>query len=499
MTASDAVYLGFDLGASSGRAALGFLARGRLRIEELHRFPNAPVPCGGTLYWDVLAIWSHLVESLRRAAERGLKALDGVGVDTWGVDFGLLGRDGRLIGNPLCYRDGLTEGIERVIERAVGGDVVYRLTGLTPSRVATLSQLVAMRRGDMAERLKHAHALLMMPDLFRYFLCGHRAVERTAAGTSLFTNIRTGGWCPSLLQALDLPRRILPPIVPPATVAGPLSEPVRSAAGLDAVPVIAVAGHDTASAAAAVPFSEADTAFISSGTWSIVGVIRPAPIATPQARRLRFVNELGLESVLVARNMMGLYLFENLRRSLSCREPRLTYGRMVRAAGRAPAFARHLNIDSPLFFAAQDPARAAAEYLRQTGQKPLRAWPELARAILEGMAFNYRAAVRDLEALTGTPLRRICVVGGGSRNALLCRMAADATGIDVLAGPAEATLCGNLGAQALATGRIKNAQAIRELVRNSFELKRYKPRSTAAWDGHEKTRATVCGRETPRP
>ncbi|MDD5708058.1 MAG: FGGY family carbohydrate kinase [Kiritimatiellae bacterium] len=479
-------YLAMDLGASSGRGVLGTLAGGCLRLTELHRFANGPVGMGGTLYWDLPRLWGETLQALRACAGRGGAVLDGIGIDSWGVDFGLIGRDGRLNGNPLCYRDAIAEGAVGTIERTFAPARFFKLTGMALSRVSTLSQLVGLSRAAGGARLREADVMLMMPDLFRYLLCGHKAVDRTLAGSTHLTNVRTGKWSRPILKALKLPSRILPPIVRPGTAVGKVEAATAVLAGINQAPVIAVAGHDTLSAAAAAPYADDDrTVFLSTGTWSVAGVLRAAPETGENARSRGFVNELAVDGVLLARNMIGLYLFENLKRALARRDASVSYADMIVAAAAAKPFACFLDVGAPEFFVTEDPMRAAGAYLARTGRKPLRAWPALARAILEGLAWSYRQAVDDLRAITGRAFTRINMVGGGTNNALLCRMTADATGLEVLAGPAEATAAGNIGLQALATGRLRSPAAIRMLVRDSFRVTRYKPGRTASWDRAE--------------
>ncbi|OHB85943.1 MAG: hypothetical protein A2V98_03755 [Planctomycetes bacterium RBG_16_64_12] len=476
------VYLAIDLGASSGRAVLGLLEGGKLKMEEANRFPNSPAPLGGRLYWDFLSLWNHVLSSMRLCAGRGYSRLSGIGVDTWGVDYGLLGADGKLLGNPICYRDSLTEGVERPIRSAVGERELYRLTGSPLMRISTLSQLVALRNSPSAGMLRLSKTLLMMPDLFRYFLSGHKAVELTAAGTSQLANVRSGRWCSRILQKLHLPRRIMPEIVKPATVVGRLSPELARRTGLNRAPVVAVVGHDTASAACAVPLAGPDCAFLSCGTWSVFGVIHDSPITTDEAFSRGFANILGLESVLFVKIGMGLYLFENLGRVLASRARKTTYAEMIEGASHAKPFACLLDVNSPLFFVAEDPEPCLQEFLRRTGQKVSQSTGSIIRSLLEGLAWSYRAATDDLTALTGRDLTRISLVGGGSRNKMLCQMVADATGLEVVAGPAEATAAGNLAVQALATGQLRKAADIRELIKGSFRLTTYRPESTASWD-----------------
>ena len=481
MTKSDKTYLGFDLGASSGRAILGCLKDHKFRISEINRFSNAPLSLNGTLYWNILSLWGNMLDSMRLCAQQGYGRLSGIGVDTWGVDFGLLGPDDKLLGNPVCYRDDSTKGVERVITSAIGKQELYRLTGLVPTRIATLPQLVALNRTPGARRLRCARTLLMMPDLFRFFLCGHKSIELTAAGSSQLVNMKKAKWCSKLFRTFGIPRRIMPEIVEPGTIVGRLQRELATSTGLKRVPIIAVAGHDTASAAAAVPLVDEETAFISLGTWSVVGSIRKRPITTPEALKCGFVNEFGLDSFLFVKNLMGLYLFENLRRSLPSQGRRITYSQMIDAASRAKPFGRFLDINSPMFFVTEDPILSAKQFLGSTGQKGIQSWAEVCRAILEGLAFSYGQAIHDLQNITRKEVKRVCVVGGGSRNKLLCQMAADATGLEVIAGLVEASAVDNLAIQALATGVLHNPLDIRQVIQNSFKFKKYTPQSTKLW------------------
>ncbi|MFH1475877.1 MAG: FGGY-family carbohydrate kinase [Verrucomicrobiota bacterium] len=488
------IYLGFDFGATSGRAVIGRLAGRRLSLKEIHRFPNAPIKGDGALRWDFPGLWRQVLETLRICGARGYTPLSGIGIDTWGADFGLLDNNGELIANPRCYRDRITAGAVAIITKAVSAARVYKLTGLAPGRVSTLAQLVGLRHSHAKADLKHAATLLMMPDLFRFRLCGHKGVDSTNAGASTLLNLRTGRWSDMLFRQLKLPRGIMPELTPPATVVGHLHGALAATAGINRSPVVAVCGHDTLSAAAAAPYVDAETAFISSGTWSVVGVIRKKPITTLQAMRLGYVNETGLDSILFAKNMVGLYLLENLRRRLERESKPLSNAALVQAAGKAKPFAGYLDVNAPEFFLCNDPAATIARFLRRTGQKPVRGWPATARLIIEGMAWSFKQAMEELAALTGMKFKRICLVGGGSRNRLLCQMTADATGLEVRAGPAEATVAGNLAVQALATGRLKGPESIRELVRNSFEPETFMPRNMAMWDKAEARRQTTDAR-----
>lgn len=482
MKKSTKVYLGFDMGASNGRAVLGLLDKGRLRIEEIYRFPNMPVELDGTLYWNFFCLWTHVLEGLRICSRRGYSSLSGIGVDTWGVDFGLLGRDGRLLGNPVHYRDNRTEGIERKLVRRVKAEDIYRLTGLAVGRVSSFSQLAAMNRSEAKRVLETADCFLMMPDLFRYFLCGKKACELTIAGSSQLLDVQTGKWCQRLFRTFDLPLGMMPKLITPGTIVGTLLPEIAVQTGMRAVPVIAVAGHDTASAAAAVPVAQPDTAFLSSGTWSVLGITMDKPVTSTKALKRGFMNELGLCSVLFVKNLMGLYLVEKLRQAWMKQGDKLSYADLVKSASEAKPFRFFLDINSPLFFTGQDTETAIRTFLRLSGQRTSAGRGEIMRTLLESLAFSYRQALEELKILTQKKFKKLSVIGGGVRNRLLCQFTADATGLEVVAGPAEATVIGNLCIQALATGELQDTSDIQGLVARSFRTVTYEPQASDCWE-----------------
>ena len=483
MSIAPAVYLGLDLGASSGRAVVGLLKGDKLlHMREIYRFANSPSRLGGRLYWDFLSLWNNILESMRRCAEQGHDRLAGIGVDTWGVDFGLLGADGELLGNPICYRDSTTQGIEPYIESIMDGQRLFRLTGSRPGQVLTLSQLAVLNRGPGQSRLKCAQTFLMMSDLFRYFLCGHKGVELTAAGSSQLANVRSGRWCSSIFDKFRFPRRIMPEIVRPGTIVGRLMPELAAETGLNRSPIIAVAGHDTASAVAAVPFVDEDCAFLSCGTWSVLGVVEDRPITSATAFSHGFCSIMGVDSIYFNKASMGLYLFANLCRVLPGGTSKSIYSKMLAQASRSKPHKCFLDVNSASLFVAEDPAASVKTFLQKTGQKASQDTGSIVRVLLEGLAWSYRKTVRELATLTGRDLKRISLVGGGSKNKLLCQMTADATGLEVVAGPAEATVAGNLGLQSFAAGQLREVVDIRELVKKSFRLTTYKPKSTQLWD-----------------
>jgi rhamnulokinase len=473
--------LAFDLGAESGRAVLGALEAGRLTIHEVRRFPNTPLPLAGHIHWNVYALFDEMKAAMRDAAAAIGARPASVGVDTWGVDFGLLDRDGDLLGLPFCYRDHRTAGAMEEYLKLVPREALYEATGTQFMPFNTLFQVYAMVR-ERSPLLDAAADLLFMPDLFNYLLTGTKAAEFTIASTSQMLDPRTAAWVPGLFQAMGLSKPLLRPVIAPGTVLGPLRAEVVSATGYRDVPAVATAGHDTAAAVAAVPAEGDDWAYISSGTWSLVGIESPSPIITPRSLASNFTNEGGVGgTVRFLKNVTGLWLVQGCRRAWAARGP-VSYEELARSAATARPFAALVDPDDPAFLNPPDMPEAIAAYCRRTGQEPPETPAELVRSLFESLALKYRFVIEELGTILGRPISRVHVIGGGSRNDLLCRFTADATGLPVVAGPAEATAVGNILVQAMALGRLASPAGIRAIVRGSFELKTYAPDRTAAWD-----------------
>lgn len=473
--------LAFDLGAESGRAVLGALEAGRLTVHEVRRFPNTPLPLAGHIHWNVYALFDEMKEAMRDAAAAIGGRPAGVGVDTWGVDFGLLARDGTLLGLPFCYRDHRNAGAMEEYFRLVPRETLYDRTGIQFMPFNTLFQIYAMVR-ERSPLLDAADDLLFMPDLFNYLLTGKKAAESTIASTSQMIDPRTGSWIPGLFQAMGLSKAILQPVIAPGTVLGPLAAEVVSATGYRDVPAVATAGHDTAAAVAAVPAEGEDWAYISSGTWSLVGVETRSPIITPRSLASNFTNEGGVGGTFrFLKNVTGLWLVQGCRKAWLADGP-VSYEELAAAAADAPPFAALVDPDDPAFLNPPDMPEAVAAYCRRTGQEPPSPRAALVRSLLESLALKYRLVIEELEAIRERPLSKIHIIGGGSRNALLCQFTADATGLPVLAGPAEATAAGNILVQAMALGRLASPAEIRAVVRRSFELGSYAPSGGGGWD-----------------
>jgi rhamnulokinase len=472
--------LAFDLGAESGRGLLGRFDGQRLDLEVLHRFPNGPVRTLDSLHWDVLRLYAEMLTALRKcAAEQG--GLDGLGVDTWGVDFALLGRGGTLLGNPRNYRDPHTEGVMEDAFRRVPRAEIFRRTGLQFMRFNSLFQLLALQR-DRSPLLDVAETLLMVPDLFNYFFTGIKVNEASDASTSQMYDPTTRTWAHDLVSAFGLPARILGTIVPPGTVLGPLRNAVTSETGLGPVPVIAPATHDTGSAVAAVPAQGASWAFISSGTWSLMGAELPAPLINEKVAEYNFTNEAGVGGTSrFLKNIMGLWLVQECRRTWERAGRAYGYDELMRLAEAAPPFAALVDPDDTSFILPPSMPAALAEFCRKTGQTPPAEPGPVVRCALESLALRYRWVLERLEELLGRRLDVIHVVGGGCQNTLLCQLTADACDRTVLAGPVEATALGNVLVQAMGLGLVGSLAEAREVVRRSFEVVTYSPRNPEAW------------------
>lgn len=476
-------FLAVDIGASSGRAILGRWDGERFALEELHRFWNGPVEEGGHLHWDAARLWQEVQAGLAAYAAKDGRPLAGIGIDTWAVDYGLLDAEGRLLGNPYHYRDRRTEGVPAWVDTRIPPDELFATTGLQRLPLNTLYQLAAAARAGDRD-LAAAETLLLMPDLFHYWMTGRKVAEYTNASTTMFLDARERRWATRLLEALDIPARILPPLVEPGTLLGPLLPAVRDAVGLGHdVPVIAVGTHDTASAVAAVPGLDERSAYISSGTWSLVGVELPAPILSDEARRLNFTNEGGVGgSIRFLKNVGGLWLLQECQRQWQQEGQRYTWPELVALAEAAPPLRSLVDPDAPEFLAVGDMPATIRAYCRRTAQPEPQSVGALVRCCLESLALKYRWVVEALERLTGRRIEVVRVVGGGSQNALLCQLTADACRRPVEAGPAECTALGNILVQALATGHLPDLAAGRRAVAASVQQTRYEPRDATDWD-----------------
>ncbi|MGB9610320.1 MAG: rhamnulokinase [Bryobacteraceae bacterium] len=474
-------YLAFDLGAESGRAILGTIENGRLQLEELHRFLNEPVRLPDGFYWDTFRLFHDIREGLRIAGrERRLK-LDGVAVDTWGVDFGLLDSNGELCLNPRHYRDPRNQpAYEEALQKA-GRERIFAETGIQFMALNSLYQLYAARRAA-SPGLWSASRLLFMPDLFNYWLSGEQANELTIASTSQFFNPATKQWAFGLFDVLGLPKAILGRVLPPGQRLGTLLDEICATCALDPVPVFTTASHDTASAVAAVPASDdRPWCYISSGTWSLMGVEVERPVIDQQCLEMNLTNEIGVEGrIRLLKNIAGLWIVQECRRQWLLEGREYSYAELTEMAAGAPPFLAVIDPDQ--FIEPGEMPRRIADFCRKTGQSIPESHAQCIRIALESLALRYRQVLEMIEKLTGIRVEVIHIVGGGSRNGLLNQFVAAATGRTVVAGPAEATAAGNILVQAMGAGEVEDLRALRRVVRESFYLETVEPRPDPAWD-----------------
>jgi rhamnulokinase len=457
-------FLAVDLGAESGRVLRGSLRDGRLSVDEVHRFANRPVTLPDGLHWDVLALFADLSAGIAAAASGA--RIDGVGIDAWGNDFALLDRDGGLIGNPWHYRDRRTLSSPQLVAARVGAGDIYRTTGTPPLPINTASQLVAM---EGSAQLEAAERLVLLPDLFGYWLTGRLATEQTIASTSQLLDVHTRSWATGVIDKLGIPRRLFDfDVVAAGTPVGHL----RDHPG---VPLWTVAGHDTASAVAAIPAGTGSFGYLSSGTWSLVGLELDAPILTDEARLAGFSNEAGVDGTIrFLRNGTGLWLLQQCR--AAWRSP--SYAELVAAARAAPGFRSLVDPDDPALVTPADMPAQLVAMCRDSGQPVPADRAAVVRCVLDSLACKHRWSLERAEQLAGRRAEVLHIVGGGAANTLLCQLTADLTGRPVLAGPIEATAVGNLLVQARAAGELGSLAEIRDVVARSLPPRRYDPHAS---------------------
>ena len=463
-------YLAIDIGATSGRAILGVLEGGRLTTEEIARFPNRIIRENGHWMWDMQALYDAIIAALKTVAERKIE-IDSVGIDTWGVDFALFGKDGKMMRNPYCYRDPYTEGEPERFFSRIPADKVYDITGIQVMNFNSLFQLSALRRED-DDALKDVDKILFMPDALSYMLTGRQVCEYTIASTSQMLNPRTKDFSAELLGALALGRSNFGEMVFPGETIGPLSQQVQKLTGLGPVAVKAVAGHDTASAVAAVPAKGSNFAYLSSGTWSLMGIETDKPIITEASRAMNFTNEGGLGgSVRFLKNICGMWLLEQCRAEWGD----VAYDLLIEEALAQKPFGILINPDDKCFAAPASMTTAICDYCRATGQEaPLRRG-QFTRAIFDSLALRYRQVFGWLKGLSPFPVERLHIIGGGARNKLLNQFTANALGVPVIAGPTECTAIGNIMVQS-------GARDPRSIIAASVETERYIPQDVRGWD-----------------
>lgn len=475
-------YIAVDLGAESGRVMLGALKKNKLQIREIHRFSNGGVSLGKNLYWNMLGLWRGIKRGLAKASDQSEGHLLSVALDTWGVDFGLLDANDNLIGIPYHYRDDRTNGMMETAFKRVSRDEIYAQTGIQFMQLNSLYQLFAMAQAN-DPRLSVAQTFLNMPDLFNFFLTGVKANEFTISTTTQCYNPLKKDWAYDLLHALEIPTHILGTIVDPGTVLGKLRSSLSEELDLVDRSVVAGAGHDTASAVAAVPASNPDYIYLSSGTWSLMGVELDQAMINAATLEANMTNEGGVDhKIRFLKNMVGLWIVRECRRQWTRNGTELGYDHLTRLAEDAPSFGSFVLSDDDRFLAPKNMVVAIQSFCQETGQTVPSTKGEIVRSVLESLALAYRNVAEQIDNLTGKTHSTIHIIGGGSQNQLLNQFTANATGKPVIAGPVEATAIGNILIQAIAMEEIPSLSEGRKIVRNSFDLEVFEPEDTLAWD-----------------
>lgn len=474
-------YIAVDLGAGSGRVIMGTIEK-KLELEECHRFPNRQIKAGPYYHWDVLNLFCEIKTGLQKAKQLACAPIAGIGVDSWGVDFALLDQKGMLISNPVCYRDARTDGIMQKTFERLSAKSIYESTGLQFMQINTLFQLVSML--DTQPMLfKAADTLLMMPDLFNYLLTGEKMAEYTIASTSQLLNARTRSWDESLFQPLDLPFDIMPEITLPGNVLAPLLPDLQSEIGLKGIDVINSAGHDTACAVAAVPGQGDNWAYLSSGTWSLIGIEVSEPVINHASLDHNFTNEGGVDKkIRFLKNVMGMWLLEGCIKQWKKMDESITYEQLIKKAKAAAPFKAVINPDDHSFLNPFDMVKTIQAFCRNSGQPVPHSPGMTTRIILESLALRYRWVLEKIQQVQNRKIDTLHIVGGGSQNDLLNQFTANATGCQVVAGPAEATAAGNILMQAIAGDDIDSVQTGRNIIASSYSLKRFSPENSTEWD-----------------
>lgn len=473
--------LAFDFGASSGRAIIGCFDGDKITLEEVHRFSNDPVSVGGTVYWDVLRLFYEIKQGIIKAKIAG--GFDSIGIDTWGVDFGLIDSEGKLMENPVHYRDARTAGLVDEAFKTMPKEKLYGITGIQFMELNTLFQLISLKkyRPWMLER---ADKMLFMPDLFGYMLTGKMCAEYSIASTSQLIDLDKRTWSKEILDAFGIKESVFAPLVQPGTVLGELSKEICEECGVDPVPVISVCGHDTQSAITSVPCEDGDFAFLSSGTWSLFGTELDKPIVNETSMNINITNEGGFDgSTGFLKNIIGLWLIQESRRQWKREGKEYSYADLEKLALAAEPFKCFIDPDAPEFVPHGNIPERVREFCRKTGQYVPETVGEIMRCIYESLAMKYRLTFEKLRECTERDYPVIHVIGGGTKDGLLCQMTANSCDRTVKAGPIEATVMGNVAVQLMSNGSVENIGQARKIVADSSELKTFEPKDTDKWAG----------------
>ncbi len=477
----DKVLIAVDLGAGSGRVIAAKVSEAGIRLEELHRFENPGTDLPGGSFWNIIGLYREILEGLRLAVAKHGENIVSIGIDTWGCDFGLFDLNGELLGMPHQYRDPRVEGMAEAMHGILAEAEIYRQTGIKTNFYNTSLHLLAEVR-KKSPALLQAEKLLFFPDLLAYWLTGRQAVERTIASTSQLVNPVTGDWAWGVIDALGLPRKIFGEIVAPGTVLGPIRDEVAEFIGRADIPVVATTCHDTASAVAGIPMQAGGSLWLSSGTWSIMGIESAEPITTPEALERGFCNELGVAgSVRFLKNISGLWLLQECKRQWELDGEKLSFAEMATMAHAAEPFYAFIDPDDASFASVGGMPEKIRNYCKNTGQPVPQNKGQILRIATESLALKYRMVYDHLCLLTGKEYQRLHAGGGGIQNEMLSQATANALGIEVIAGPVEATSCGNVIVQMLGLQLLPDLAAGRELIRDSFEFKSFLPENTQEW------------------
>jgi rhamnulokinase len=473
-------FIAFDLGATSGRAIAGTLDDGKLHTEEISRFENHMITVGDHSHWNLLGIYDILKNSLRECALEGKYKPESIGIDTWGVDFGLLAEDGTLLCEPYAYRDPHTNTAIQDYSKLTPLDKVYELTGIQFMQFNSLFQLFTLKKNN-SPLLKTAKDLLFLPDLLNYLFTGVKKAEFTIASTSQMLNPNTMTWAGELFDAFGAPLSLMQDIVLPGTVVGNISDTVAKETGIGKIPVVAVSSHDTAAAIAAVPAEGENWAYLSSGTWSLMGIETKKPLINKETLEMNFTNEGGVEGTFrFLKNIAGMWLLEQCRKDWGPKNH--SYQGLVDMAKNEKPFQFFVDPDAPEFMNPENMVQAIKDYCVKTGQKTPESIGQVVRCIFDSLAMKYRKTLEFLKKVSPVPVEKLHIIGGGAKNTYLCQLTANATGMPVIAGPAEGTAIGNLLVQAMALGYLKSLAEIRRVVRNSIETTTCLPEDTEAWN-----------------
>lgn len=476
------VRIAIDLGASSGRVISSFLVDGKIQLEEIHRFENPAIEIPSGLYWNIFGLYNEILTGLKKAVDQFGEDIVSIGIDTWGCDFGLFDEQGEIIGTPHQYRDPRIEGVEDKMHDLMPEEEIFSFTGIKTNFYNSALHLLSLRLKNSAA-LSQAHSILFIPDILAYWLTGVKSVEKTNASTSQLLNAETGDWSEEVIEALGLPRSIFGKIVPPGTMLGQLRSELKDTIGRCDIPFVVAPCHDTASAVAGIPLTEAEPLWLSSGTWSIMGVEKKSPIRSEEALSYGFSNELGIDNtVRFLKNIGGLWIIQECKRQWDKKGENYSFAELAKLSSNAEPFFAFIDPDDATFSAPGDMPARICEYCKKTGQAIPETIGQILRVATDSLALKYRVVYERIIKLTGRNYARLNAGGGGIQNEDLCQSTANALGIEVQAGPIEATSCGNIITQMLATKEIKNFSEGRDLIRESFDFKIYTPQETDSWN-----------------